>query len=92
MDYVGYIITRIINFLFNSTVILTMSEKRKSTSPSSIQVKNRRNTIVTEKLDVQSRIAEAKELLTYAVVLDSLMVVCFQYVIMLITLKKVLRD
>jgi len=69
-----------------------MRVKRKSTSPSSIQVKNRRNTIVTEKLDVQSRLVEAKELLTYAVVLNSLMVACYQYVIMLITLKKVPSD
>jgi hypothetical protein len=67
-----------------------MSEKRKSTSPNAIQVNNRRKTIVIEeKLDVKSRLAETKELLKCAVVLDSLIAACFQNVIMLITLKKV---
>ena len=68
-----------------------MSEKRNSASRSAIQVKNRRKTIVIEEqLDVQSRLAEAKELLAYAVVLESLMLACFQYGIMLMAFKKVL--
>jgi hypothetical protein len=54
-------------------------------------VKNRRKTIVIEEqLDVQSRLAEAKELFAYAVVLESLMLACFQYRIMLMAFKKVL--
>jgi hypothetical protein len=44
-----------------------MSEKRISTSPSAIQVKNQRKTIgIEEKLDVISWLEKVKELLTYA--------------------------
>jgi len=53
-----------------------MSEKRKSTSPSVIQVKNQQNaTSIDKKLDVISRLGKGeKKLLTYAVMLDSLIV------------------
>ena len=38
-----------------------MSEKRKSTSPNAIQMKNRRKTISIEKRDVISRIEKVNE-------------------------------
>ena len=58
---------------------------------SAIQVNNRRKTIsIEEKLDVISRLDKGEGLLTYAVMLDSLITECVQYAIMLPELQKVL--
>ena len=58
---------------------------------SAIQVNNRRKTIsIEEKLDVISRLDKGEGLLTYAVMLDSLITECVQYTIMLSELQKVL--
>jgi hypothetical protein len=68
-----------------------MSEKRKSASPSAIQVKNCQKTIsIEEKLDIISRLEKGDELLIYTVMLHSLIVAYIQFVIMLIELNKVL--
>jgi hypothetical protein len=56
-------------------VVTTMSQKRKSTSPSVIQVQNWHKTISIEgKLDVISRHEKVSELLINGVMLDSLIV------------------
>jgi hypothetical protein len=70
-----------------------MSEKRKSTLLSAIQGKNRRAIISTEeKLDVIKKKKKVNELLTYGVMLDSLIEAYEQYVILLIHLQKVLSQ
>jgi hypothetical protein len=52
-----------------------MSQKRKYTSLSAIQVKNWQQAISTEeKLDVIGRLGKVNELLTHAVLFDSLVV------------------
>jgi hypothetical protein len=62
-----------------------MREKRKSTSPSPMQVKNRPKTINTgEKLDAINRLEKMNKLLTYGVMLDSLIAAFVQLAIMLI--------
>ena len=69
-----------------------MNEKRKSTSPSAIQLKNWRMTISTKEiLDIISRL-EKDKLLTYDIMLDSLTIACIQYVIIVIELQKVLSQ
>jgi hypothetical protein len=67
------------------------NEKRKSTSPSAIQVKNRRKTISIEKQNIISRLEKVNEWLTYAIMLDSLIVAYLQFVIM-IELENVLSQ
>jgi len=64
------------SFLFYSTGFLTnVSEKRKSTSPSAIYVKNRQKTIVWKRnLTYQADWKKVNELLTYGVMLHSLTV------------------
>jgi len=52
-----------------------MSEKCKSKSPSTLQVKNWQKTIDTEeKIDVMSWLDEGEQILTYTVILDLLIV------------------
>jgi len=64
-----------------------MSEKHKSTSPSTIQMKNQREVISTEeKLDARSWLEKQEQ------TLDSLVVAYIQFVIILIELKKVLSQ
>ena len=70
-----------------------MSKKCKSASPGVIQVKNSRKIVGTDKkLDIISRLEKVNELLTYIVMLDSLMVAYVQLVIMLLELQKVLSQ
>jgi hypothetical protein len=65
----------------------------KSTSPSEIQVKNQQKTISTgENLYVISWHEKVNELLTCAIMLDSLMVAYLQFVIVVTELKKVLSQ
>jgi len=66
-----------------------MNEKRKSASPSAIQVKNRRKTISTEKEIIRNKLIckRVNELLSYAVVSESLIVAYVQFVIMLTELR-----
>jgi hypothetical protein len=82
-SHVGYLV-------FSSTAVAfltNMSEKCKSASPSAIQVKNWWQRIgVEEKLHIISQLKKVKELLIYAIMLDSLIVVYVQFVIMLIEL------
>jgi hypothetical protein len=70
-----------------------MNEKRKSTTPSAIQVKNRRKTIGIEEKIVRNKLTckGVNELLTYAVMSYSLIVAYVQFVIMLTELQKVLN-
>ena len=71
----------------------TMSQKCKSASPRAIQVKNSRKIVGTDKkLDIINRLENVNVLLTYAVMLDSLMVAYVQLVIMLLELQKVLSQ
>jgi len=72
--------------------VTTMSKKHKSTSPTAIWVKNQRKTIsIEEKLDVTSWLErKVKELLTYPVMLDSLILTNIQFKIMLLELQKML--
>jgi hypothetical protein len=70
-----------------------MSEKRKSASPSEIQVKNQWKTIgIEEKLDIINRLEKGERIVDTPVMLDSLMVVYIQFVIMLTELKKLLSQ
>jgi phosphorylcholine metabolism protein LicD len=65
-----------------------MCEKHKSTSPSVIQVKYQRKAISTdEKLDAISCLE--KDLLTYGIMLDLLILAYVQFMIMLVELQKV---
>jgi hypothetical protein len=74
-----------------SSTELAFSEKCKSKSPSTLQVKNCQKTIGTEeKLDVMSRPDKGEQIFTYAVTLDLVIVTYIQFLIMLIDLKKVL--
>ena len=66
-----------------------MSEKRKSTSPNAIQVKNRRKTISIQKQDVISQPERVNEWLTYAIMLDSFILAYLQFVMMMIELENV---
>jgi len=70
-----------------------MNEKPKSTSPSAIQVKNRRKTIGIEEKIIRNKLncKRANELLIYAVMSNSLIVAYVQFVIMLMELQKVLN-
>ena len=72
------------------TFVTKISEKRKSTSPTAIQVKNQRKTIgIEKKWDVTSRLEKkVNKLLTYAVMLYLLILAYLQFVIMLIDLQK----
>jgi hypothetical protein len=66
-----------------------MSEKRKSASPSAIQVKSRRKTIgIIETLRVIMRRENVNELLVHAIMVDSLMVSFLKFVIRLTELQK----
>jgi hypothetical protein len=70
--------------------LINMNEKCKSTSPSTIQVKNRQMMIsIEEKLDAISILENVNKLLTYGVMLDLLIVVYVQFVILLTELRKV---
>jgi len=80
------------SFLFNNNGFGYQNEKRKSTSPSAIQVKSRWKTISIEKLDVISRLEKVNVWLTYATMLDSLMVAYLQFVEMMIELENVLSQ
>ena len=71
----------------------TVSQKCKSASPRAIQVKNSWKIVGTDKkLDIISTLEKVNELLTYAVMLDSLVVVYVQLVIMLLELQKALSQ
>jgi hypothetical protein len=83
------------NHLVSSSTALAfltnISEKRKSVSPSAIQVKNRRKTIGTEeKFDVMCRLEKCERIVDLCRNLDSLILAYIQFLIMLIELKKVL--
>ena len=62
-----------------------MSEKCKSTSPTAIQMKNRRKTISTEeKLEIKSQPERGEQIFfTYAVMFYLLILVYIQFVTML---------
>jgi hypothetical protein len=80
------------SFVFTAHVFLTnMSEKRTSTSRCAIQVKDQRMTTSTEeKLDPIADLKNVNKFLTYAIMVDSLIVAYIQFVIMLVELKEVL--
>jgi len=66
-----------------------MNEKHIYASPSVMQVKKRRKTVsIKEKWDVLGQLEKSNKLLTYAVMLDLLILSCVQSVIMLIELQK----
>jgi hypothetical protein len=68
--------------------VTNLSEKHKSTSLNAIQVKNQQKTIsIDEKLDIK-----VNQLLTYAIMLDSLIVAYFKFMIMPIEWKKMLSE
>ena len=70
--------------------VTKMSDKLKFTSPSEIQVKNRQKTVRTEeKLHYYVDLKKVNEWLTYAVMLDSLVVAYIQFEIVLTELQKV---
>jgi len=69
-----------------------MSEKRKSTSPSAMQVKKWWKTIgIKEKLDI-TRLKKVNELFTYSIMSDWLLVAHVQFVTALIELKTFLSQ
>jgi len=79
---------RVVTFSTALASVTNISEKRKCTSLNAIQVKNQQKTIsIDEKLDIK-----VNQLLTYAVMLDSLTVAYLQFMIMLIAWKKVLSE
>ena len=70
-----------------------MSEKYKSTSPSAIQVKNRRTTISTEeKLNIISQLEKGERIVDKCLNVRVLMLTYIQIVIMLTELQKVLSQ
>jgi len=72
-------------------LLLPKLVRNKSTSPFAFQVENQRNTMgIEEKLDIISQLENVNELLTYAVMLDLLILVCAQFMIMLAELQEVL--
>jgi hypothetical protein len=72
-------------------LLLPKLVRNKSTSPFAFQVENQRNTMgIEEKLDIISQLKNVNEVLTYAVMLDLLILVCAQFMIMLAELQKVL--
>ena len=63
-----------------------------STSQCAIQLKDQQKTIsAEEKLDPTAGLKEVNKLLTYAIMVDSLVVAYVQFVIMLIELKEALH-
>jgi len=77
--------------LHSSSTELALNEKCKSKTSSTLQVKNWQKSIGTEeKLDVMSQPDKGEQILTYAIILDLLIVTYIQFLIMLIDLKKVL--
>jgi hypothetical protein len=81
-------VAHIVAFSTALASVTSISEKCKSTSLNAIQMKNRQKTIsIDEKLDIK-----VNELLTYAIMLDSIIVAYLQFMIMLIEWKKVLSE
>jgi hypothetical protein len=74
--------------LHSSSTELTISEKHKSISLSTLPAKNQQKTFKTEeKVDVMSWLHRGEQILTYAM-FDLLIVAYIQFLIMLIDLKK----
>jgi len=62
-------------------------------SPFAIQVENQQKTMgIEEKLEVISQLENVNELLTYALMLDLLILVYVQFMLMLIELQKILSQ
>ena len=96
MDWLHWWYNHVDHLVSSSTTLAfltNMSEKRECTSPIAILVKNQWKTInIEEKLHIISRLEKVNKLLTYAQMLDSLIIAHIQFVIMLIELKKVLSQ